>query len=238
MRILQYTPGSPFARVIRIVLDELDLNYERRELEAASSGGGDMWASPTLQVPTFWDDDIVLWESTLIAEYLLATYSARRDTTPGLASMVWRPSFAWRDKLVLASVHTLVTTITTISQLTWTGVGMGDNAHLDRSLERLPTLMAWLEGQLPDNGSGFIPNALSIQDIFLTSGVRFAEARPIGVAFAWSQYPRIAALLERLDQRPSFKANPILWWDPDVVGYGPAGLPLYGNSDPNEMPES
>jgi glutathione S-transferase len=236
VRILEYTPGSPFARVVRILLDELDLGYERRELQT-SPRIGDEWTSPTLQVPTFWDGDIVLWESGLIAEYLLATYHDRRTSKPELASAIWRPSFAWRDKLVLASVHTLVTTITTISQMTWTGVGVGSNAHLDRSAARLPALMAWLEGQLPDSRSGFIPNAVSVQDIFLASGIGFAQARPIGVAFAWTRYPRIAALRERLDQRSSFKANPVWWWDPDVVGYGPAGVPLYGNAGSRDKPE-
>lgn len=117
--------------------------------------------------------------------------------------------------------------ITTISQLTWTGVRIGGNAHLDRSAERLSSLLVWLEAQVPDDRSGFIPGALAVQDIFFASGIRFAEARPIGVEFAWSQYPRLGALIARLDQRPSFKANPIWWWDPDVVGYGPGGLPLY-----------
>lgn len=231
MRALQYTLGSPFARAVRILLDELDLDYERRELPAAPTKEDDD-TSPTMQVPTFWDGDIILWESGLIAEYLLATYPHRRGTNPELASGVWRPSFAWRDKLILASVQTLVASITTISQLTWTGVRIGGNAHLDRSADRLSTLMAWLEEQLASDRSGFIPNALSLQDILLSSGISFAEARPIGIEFAWSQYPRLAALIERLDQRPSFKENPIWWWDPDVIGYGPGGLPLYDKQGP------
>lgn len=235
MRVLQYTPGSPFARVVRILLCELDLDYERRELQGAPAQG-DMETSPTLQVPTLWDGDIVLWDSGLIAEYLLATYPDRKRATPELVAGICRPSFVWRDKLIFASVQTLVASITTISQLTWTGVRIGTNAHLDRSAERLPTLMSWLEGELPDDRSGFIPDALSIQDILLASGVRFAEARPIGVEFAWSQYPRIAALLERLDQRPSFKANPIWWWDADVVGYEPSGEPLYDRPSPKDTP--
>jgi len=183
-----------------------------------------------MQVPTLWDGDFVLWDSGLIAEYLLTTYPRRPAAAPPLAANVWRPSFALRDKLVSTSVQTLVASITTISQLTWTGVCVGGNAHLDRCAERLPSLLAWLEAQLPDNGSGFIPGTLAVQDIFFVSGIRFAEARPIGVEFAWSRYPRLMALTARLDQRPSFMANPIWWWDPEVIGYGPGGSPLYDDA--------
>ena len=191
MRALQYTVGSPFARAIRILLDELDLDYIRHEIDAAPSGN-DSDTSPTMQVPTFWDGGLVLWDSGLIAEYLLKTYPRRPAADPILAADVWRPPFEWRDKLVSTSVQTLLTSITTISQLTWTGVCVGGNAHLDRCVERLPSLLAWLEAQLPDDGSGFIPGTLAVQDIMFVSGIRFAEARPIGVEFSWKQYPRLA----------------------------------------------
>ena len=54
MRALLFTTGSPFARAVRIVLDELGLDYERREEittpsaeeRAAATGGWSNRACP------------------------------------------------------------------------------------------------------------------------------------------------------------------------------------------------
>lgn len=75
MRALQYTAGSPFARAVRILLDELDLDYVRRELQAAPAKH-DSETSPTMQVPTFW---------TAIS------FSGIADSLP---SIFWRPTLS------------------------------------------------------------------------------------------------------------------------------------------------
>jgi glutathione S-transferase len=227
MRALLFTTGSPFARAIRIILDELNLDYEKREEITTPSVEQRAAASPTLQVPTLWDGDVRLWESGLIAEYLLHTYKGRPNAAPPLAERGWRISAEWRDRLVLSTIQTLGTAITTISQMKWAGVAMNDNAYLSRSAERLPHAMAWFEAQLPDDRAGFLPSCLSIQDIFLACHLRFAENRPIGVDPRVSNHPKVAGLLSRLDQRKSFRANPIRWWEPGVTGYEADGTPIY-----------
>jgi glutathione S-transferase len=227
MRALLFTTGSPFARAVRIVLDELSLDYEKREEITTPSVQQRATASPTLQVPTYWDGDVRLWESALIVEYLLHTYKKRQDAKPPLAERAWRTSDEWRDKLVLSTIQTLGTAITTISQMKWAGVAVGDNAHLTRSADRLPHVMRWLEDELPDDRSGFLPGCVSIQDIFLACHLRFAENRPIGINPHTSDHPKIAGLLSRLDERASFRANPIRWWEPGVTGYEADGTPIY-----------
>ncbi len=227
MRALLFTTGSPFARAVRIVLDELSLEYEKREEITTPSVQERAAASPTLQVPTFWDGEVRLWESALIAEYLLHTYGNRPAAAPPLAERAWRLSHEWRDKLLLATIQTMGTAITTVSQMTWAGVAVGDNTHLTRSADRLPHAMKWLEDQLPDDRTGFLPGCLSLPDIFLACHLRFAENRPIGIDPRTSAHPRIAALLARLDQRQSFRANPVRWWEPGVTGYDAEGKPIY-----------
>jgi len=112
-------------------------------------------------------------------------------------------------------------------------ISPGKTADRRDPIVHLRDRLSWLEAQLPDDGSGFIPGTLAVQDVFFVSGIRFAEARPIGVELAWSRYPRLKALTARLDQRPSFKANPIWWWDPKVLGYRPGGSPLYDSARPS-----
>jgi len=228
VRALLFTTGSPFARAVRIILDELHLDYEKREEITTPSVQQRAAAAPTLQVPTFWDGDVRLWESSLIAEYLLHTYPQRPAAAPPLCERAWRPAHEWRDKLISATIQTMGTAITTISQMKWAGVAVDGNAYLRRSADRLPHLMGWLEDQLPDDRSGFLPGGVSVQDIFLACHLRFAENRPIGLDARVPDHRKISGLLSRLDTRPSFRANPIRWWEPGVTGYEPDGTPIRG----------
>ena len=231
MRALLFTTGSPYARGVRIILHELGLDYEHREEITTPSAAQRAAATPTLQVPTLWDGDHVLWESGLIAEYLLSNYKDRPGTVPPLAQSVWRPSHAWHDKLVLATIQTLGGAATTISQMKWSGVGYEDNAHLSRCGARLPYLLAWLSNALPGADEGFLPGVVSVQDIFLACHLRFIENRPLGLDPELGRFPKIEALLARLDERESFQANPILWWEPGVIGYAEDGrTPVYENT--------
>lgn len=215
MRALLFTPGSPFARAVRIVLHELDLDYERREQSGWETAEDRARSTPTLQVPTLWDGDLVLWDSELICAYLLATYPGRAREGTALARVPVRPGQEWRDGLVMATVRNLGVAVTTVSQLTWTGVTPRDNAHARRCADRLLHSLGWLEEQLAAAGEGFLPGTLSLQDIFLACIVRFLQNRPLGLDPELDRHPRIDALLRRLDLRDSFVASPIEWWAPD-----------------------
>lgn len=231
MRALLFTTGSPFARAVRIVLDELGLDYERREEITTPSAEQRAAATPTLQVPTFWDGDQTLWESGTIVEYLLSTNQTRPATEPPLAMRAFRADKEWQDKLTLSTIQTFGNAATIISQMKWSGVDAANNAHLKRSAEKLVHILAWLEGQLDDATGGFMPDCVSMQDIFLAAHVRFVEARPLGIDLELPRYPKLAALLDRLDDRNSFKANPVLWWEPGVVGYQTNGTPIFQNDN-------
>ena len=227
MRALLFTTGSPFARAVRIVLDELGLDYERREEVTTPSVEDRASATPTLQVPTFWDGDLTLWESGTIVEYLLATYRTRQAILPPLSDHAFRPDHEWQDKLIFSTIQTFGNAATTISQMKWTGVDVASNAHLTRSAEKLFHILDFLEEKLQGSDGGFMPGCVSMQDISLAAHVRFVLARPLGIELALARWPAIDALLTRLDTRPSFQANPVWWWEPGVAGYQPDGTPTY-----------
>jgi len=227
MRALLFTTGSPFARAVRIVLDELGLDYERREEITTSSVEERATATPTLQVPTFWDGHQTLWESGTIVEYLLSTYPSRTTTEAPLTMDAYRPDKEWQDKLTFSTIQTFGNAATIISQMKWSGVAAANNAHIKRSTEKLAHILGWLEGQLDETTGGFMPDCVSMQDIFLAAHVRFVLARPLGIDLGLRQYPKLERLLNRLDDRESFKANPIWWWEPGVVGYQPDGTPIF-----------
>lgn len=69
-----------------------------------------------------------------------------------------------------------------------------------------------------------------MHDIFLAAHVGFVQASPLGLDLELSRFEKVAALLDRLDERDSLKANPIWWWEPGVVGYESDGTPILGVS--------
>lgn len=229
MLVLHYAAGSPFARGVRIVLNELALDYKHSEdfgtlgLEEKAS------TTPTLEVPCLQDGNLTLWESGLIVDYLLSNHAQRPDRPVPLAPSICRAEQLWQDQLTFATIQTFGRAATTISQLTWTGIGARDNGHLARSAEKLTHILAWSEQRLTGKDQGFWPGVLSVQDIFLAAHLRFVQARPLGIELHLENHPKISALLKRLDERASFKANPIWWWEPGVTGYQPDGTPIYGN---------
>ena len=235
-RRLMFTTGSPFARAIRVLLHELELDYEPLNEIATPTVEARAAATPTLQVPTLWDGDMRLWESGLIAEYLLSTYRSRPPADPPLAAEPWRAAHGWHDRLVFATIQTFGTAATTISQLTWTGVAVSDNAHLELSAARMAHVLDWLEEQLPDDQSGFLPGFVSMQDIFLAAHIRFVEARPLGIDLRIGDHPKLKALGDRLDARDSFRAIPIWWWEPGVTGYASDGTPIFSDATVGTTP--
>ncbi|NNC99280.1 MAG: glutathione S-transferase family protein [Gammaproteobacteria bacterium] len=229
-RTLLFTTGSPFARAVRITLDELGLEYERREEITTPSVEDRAQASPTLQVPTLWDGDVRLWESSLIVEYLLSTYTVDRGGDLPICDGMGNPETIWRDRLVLSTIQTLGTAGTTISQMKWGGVAITDHAYLKRSADRFPYLMEWLENEISETGNGFIPGILSAQDIFLSCHLDFILNRPLGLDPMIESYPKILELVTKMRKRESFESNPILWWEPGVIGYSSKNEPIYAKN--------
>ena len=227
-RALLFTTGSPFSRVVRIVLDELGLDYERREEITTPTSASRAESSPTLQVPTFWDGKVHLWESGLIVEYLLANYEAAQERSPPLARSLTREEFHWHDRLVASSVHTLGTSATIIGQMKWGGTTIEDSSYLTVCAEQFPYLLNWLEQHIPTEGAGFQPGLLSVQDIALGCHFGYILNRPIGIDPRLENFPKIQSLLDSLNRRDSFSNNPILWWEPGVIGYADDGVtPIY-----------
>lgn len=229
-RALLFTTGSTFARAVRIVLDELCLDYERREEITTPAVEDRARATPTLQVPTFWDGDVHLWESTLIIEYLLSRYDSRKPEVPMLAHELARQETYWQDRLILSTIHTFGTSVGIVSQMKAGEISIKDSAYLQRNAERLSHLLGWLEHELVSDTEGFLPDCLSVQDVFLTCHIDFTQNRPIDLDVSLDDAPKIQALINRVRSRESLKNNPIYWWEPGVIGYEDDGTPVYQKS--------
>lgn len=159
MRKLHFTTGSPFARAVRIMLAEKGLEYEKDETVGTTAPDVRAKFTPTLQVPTLQDGGLTLWDSTVILDYLMATYP-NAPPHPGehlFAQTMVRPEQPWQDKLALATLQTLGGAVTTVSQLLWSGIRADANVFAERSAIRVSYLLDWCEEQIASTVDGFIP---------------------------------------------------------------------------------
>lgn len=175
--------------------------------------------TPTLQVPTLVDGDVKLWDSTVIIDYLMSRYPSPQPPSGQLpfAREYVRREHEWHDKLVLGTLQTLGVSTATVSQLQWSGVMHEDNGFAGRCATRVDHLLDWLEGQLVSADDGFVPGLVSAQDVFLVCWCQFIDSRPLRLSWRAEHRPKIAALVERLEQRQSFQREPALWWEPGVT---------------------
>jgi glutathione S-transferase len=219
MRKLFFTTGSPFTRAVRIVLAEKGLEFERDETYTTPSVEERAKVAPTLQVPTLIDGDLKLWDSAVILEYLMTTYPnppAPEGHKPFAAEYV-RSGHRWRDKLVHATLQTFGVSTATVSQLRWAGLRQEDNAHASRCAARNQHVLDWFEGELVSTDDGFVPGVVSVQDVLLACWCQFIERRPVSLTWQAEHRPKVEALVSRLQDRPAFRQEPALWWEPGVT---------------------
>lgn len=212
---LYYLPGSPFARVARIVALELNAPCEMveetvfppRQVEAVN---------PAMQVPTLVDGKNTVFGTRLIAEYLMAEYPGGGAAEPfPFATRATRPSDHWRDAQVLVGQEALLTALVARSYLIWTGVEHRPDAAIpldlaQRELERAYRLLDWLEGEA--SAAGFLPGVFSLQDIWLISTIAWTEAR---IAIAWRGRPNLESIMARHAARESVLRTAPSAWQPD-----------------------
>lgn len=116
---LYYLPGSPFARVARVVALELaapctmveDSGFPPKRVAAVN---------PAAQVPTLVDDGQTLFGTRLIAAYLMATYPrAGQVEAPAFAAAPTRADSHWRDAQILVALDSLLSALVARSYLIW-----------------------------------------------------------------------------------------------------------------------
>lgn len=204
-RTLHGSDATPYGRIVRMVLAELDLPYARDVRKTDERTHDEMAAlNPVLRIPILEEPDgQVLHDSRVIAEYLLGTYPIPRDTpdsesTPPLLPMMGRPENRWEDAVLLATLYSMLEGAVTLRQLTLSGVAVAGVNLLQRHEARLVHGLDWLEVRAdPD---GLLPGWFSVQDMALVSLLDFGDRFGI---FQWRGHPRLEALYARLGTRAS-----------------------------------
>ncbi len=109
MLTLYQRSDCPFCWKVRIALAFLGMDYTVVDSQLGEKHPLVQQLSPTSTVPVLTDDDLAIWESSVILEYLDAQYSRGRllPEVPALAARV-RLLQAYSDKLVGPALRDLV----------------------------------------------------------------------------------------------------------------------------------
>lgn len=193
---------SPFVRKVQVTLAEKGLAFEHDPMVPFGVSDDYKRMHPLGKIPTLTDGERVLPDSSAICAYL-----ERRHPAPALypadpyeaARALWYEEFA--DAGLING---------TIVPFQERVVGpaffkrASDAARIEQALkEILPPLFDYLEREIGD-GEYVVGNRFSIADIALgTQFVNFDHGQERVDASRW---PRLAAYVERLHARPSFKA--------------------------------
>jgi glutathione S-transferase len=204
MSIIVYgANASPFVRKVRVALAEKGIPYV---LEPVFPGPG-MPAdfrklSPLGKIPAFRDGDRTLADSSIICAYLERTHP-----TPALypsdayeyARALWFEEYGDGGMTPVVGGKIFFPKIVAprfFNRPT-------DEAAVQKAIaEDLPPLFDYLESQI--NGDFLVGRTLSIGDIGICT--QFVNLRHAGVRPDATRWPKLAAYVDRIHARPSFKA--------------------------------
>lgn len=201
---LHFTPGSSFARIIRVLVRELGLECEEAEITEFPPSPAYFAVNPLGQVPALETDDGTRFPTRRIIDFLMA-HPGREES--GFARSVRRTPDCWEDDQTLAVLLAMNDALAAIKYQAWAGLEpAGENLlgydPAERHKERAQRTLDWLESRT--SPAGFIPPNLSVQDVALACIILWTEARG---GFPWRGRPNLEAIVEKCAIRPSFTAT-------------------------------
>ena len=210
-----FTARSPYARKVRILLDELDTPHEPIELKPGDMDGklfGEDYEGmvPSLRVPGIRDGEQVVFESNFIMAYLFQNHPLKIPPKydPPLATAMVRSTHQWHDNMVLATIETLLNSAINIAFLRLSGVNVDEVRYLRRERNRCESAMDWLEQHATPEG--FIPGVFSAADINTICTFQWMDVRKV---MPWRGRPNLEAIVSRYENRPSVVSNPLVFPD-------------------------
>lgn len=195
---------SPFVRKVRVVLAEKGVAAENKVVPPASPDPEFRKRSPLGKIPLFeTDTGVFIPDSSVIAAYLErihpepALYPADPEQ---MAEVLFLEEYA----------DTRLVEVFAMPFFERVAKKMLDRGPPNEDLiqavwaEKLEPTLSYLEGRVPESGEGVIGGHFSIADIAIASP--FVNYGYAGERIDASRFPKLAAFVERVHARPSFKS--------------------------------
>lgn len=193
--------ASPFVRKVLVAMAEKNLPYESVPVMPMAPSPEFKKISPLGKIPVYQDGDFVLPDSSCILAYLEKAH-------PSPALMPADPK-QYGTALFLeeyADTRVMEAVAGAFFERVVKGLILkqpADEARVQKSVtELMPAVLDYLEPLAPD-GDGIVAGRFSVADIAI--GSQFANWAHAGERIDAAKYPRMAAYVERLHARPSFK---------------------------------
>ena len=193
---------SPFVRKVLAFGAEKGLELELKPMGLGSDDPEFLAASPFGKMPAFRDGDFAISDSTAIITYL-DSIKPEPNLIPlepkARARTIWYEEFG--DTMLCACGAKMF--FNRIVAPRFLG-REGDLAAADAAEKNeLPALLDYLEGVIPDSGF-LVEDRLTLADIAVVSP--FANLGHLGLDLGRDQRPKLAAYVDAMLGRPSFKA--------------------------------
>lgn len=197
MRLYNY-PDCPYCQKVRVVLAEKDLSYETAPIDLRKNEQKTpefLRLNPYGKVPVLEDEEIVIYESTIINEYLEDEYpipALMPSDSAGRARVRMLEDYG--DNIFLPQTSLVLAELARPE-------GERDGEKLNRYRAGLVRSLEWLNSSL--EGREYLVNDFSIADIAFVPGVLILANMGIEANPSWKN---LAAWLGRLRQRASIQA--------------------------------
>src|SRR5215475_9574875 len=195
--------ASPFVRKVRVFLAEKGIPYELEPIFPFGADPEFRKMSPLGKIPAFRDGDRTLADSSIICSYIERTHP-----TPPLypsdpyehARALWFEEYADGGMVMVIGPKIFFQKFVAprfFNRPT-------DEAMVSKAVEEeLPPMFDYLEGEL-GQGDYLVGRTLSIGDIGVAT--QFVQLRHCGLPVDRKRWPKLAAYIERMHARPSFRA--------------------------------
>lgn len=198
IRLFEYPPSSNCQKV-RLVLAEKGLPYESVMINLRKNEQKNpqyLKINPYGLVPAMEDEGIVMYESTIINEYLEERYPQNPLLPKELGRRVAvRILEDFRDSHLYPAMKVISAATRGVPKAQW------DRVKIDAAFESIAPLFQRLEEALA--GQDYLVGDYSLADIAFTPNL--SRQIELGVGLP-ERYPRIRAWVDRLMQRPNYKS--------------------------------
>lgn len=137
---------SPFVRRVRFLCLELGQAFEMVDTAQDAGQAALRAKNPIWKVPCIEIDNLVLWDSHTILEYLTKKHAAH----PKLLRVA-QGAEKWREKNLITAADGCVESAVNLFYLKKDGVETNKISYLVKQNERMASILAWIKTQLKDN---------------------------------------------------------------------------------------
>jgi glutathione S-transferase len=195
--------ASPFVRKVRVVLAEKGIDYDQTPVIPFNPPAEFKKISPLGKIPVYQEGDYTLPDSSCICAYLERVHPEPamypKDPKQYGKALFYEEYADSKMVEVMAPVFFQRVIVAKLMK------GKPDETIVQDKLKNaIPPVFDWLETQVPD-GDGIVGGRFSIADVALASP--FVNFMHGGEKVDAKRWPKLAAYVERIHARPSYKAS-------------------------------